>query len=618
MTTTTEPVAAPSVSAETQTAATRRLPRLRSVLAAFGLGIVIAVTASAAGLYAYDQVHADQVMPGVHVGSVDLSGLDRATAAARIREAYASAAQGSVVLVDGVTTDTIPFSDLGRGIAVDQLLDQAFAVGRTGPIVDRTVDQVRTAARGVAIDPTVTVDPDAVLAAVSALAARQSVLPVDAAVSPTPTGFVTTPGVAGRSVDQDAAVKSIVAALDDPATTGEVRIPLPTITLEPQISTGIANAARDHATATAQNVVVTSGSAKWTLPGTTIRSWISFAGDGPDYAVSVDTSKLAAALKPFSKTVARPVKDAQFLTSGTGRIVGVTASSVGASLDVNATAAAVASVLQARAAGQPTPSAVQASVKTTQPKLSTAMAQKSAPLMRRISSWTTYYGVGPHNGFGANISIPALTISGTVVAPGQWFSFWKTVGDVTLSKGYKLGGAIVDGHSVEGKTIGGGICSTSTTLFNAALRAGFQTGSRKNHFYYISRYPKGLDATVYISDGGGEQDMTWRNDSPYPVLIKAFAVPGIVRFTLYSVPTGRKVSIGPAVVKNYLPSTTIRQTTTSLAPGHIVQSEYEAAGFDSWVTVTVRDKSGKVISKKTYFSHYARVVGVILVGARRT
>jgi vancomycin resistance protein YoaR len=616
MTTTTEPVAAPSVSAETQTHS-RRLPRLRSVLVAFGLGIVIAVTASAAGLYAYDRVHADQVMPGVHVGTVDLSGLDRATAEARLREAYASASQGSVVLVDGVTTDTIPFSDLGRGVAVQQLLDQAFAVGRTGPIVDRTVDQVRTAARGMTIAPAVSVDPDAVLAAVSALSARLSVLPVDAAVTATPSGFVTTPGVAGRSVDQDAAVKSIVAALGDPATTGEVRIPLPSVALQPAVTTEVANAARDHAMATAQNVVVTAGSAKWTLPGATIRSWISFTGDGPDYAAAVDTSKLAAALKPFSKKVARPVKDASFLLSRSGSIVGVTASSTGASLDVNGTAAAVTSVLQSRVAGGPASTTVQASVKTTQPGLSTATAQKSAPLMRKISSWTTYYGVGPHNGFGANISIPALTISGTVVAPGQWFSFWKTVGDVTLAKGYKLGGAIVDGHSVEGKTIGGGICSTSTTLFNAALRAGFETGSRKNHFYYISRYPKGLDATVYISDGGGEQDMTWRNNSPYPVLIKAYAVPGIVRFTLYSVPTGRKVSISPATVKNYAPSTTIRQTTTSLRPGHVVQSEYEAAGFDSWVTVTVRDKSGKVISRKTYFSHYARVVGVILVGARR-
>ena len=65
------------------------------------------------------------------------------------------------------------------------------------------------------------------------------------------------------------------------------------------------------------------------------------------------------------------------------------------------------------------------------------------------------------------------------MAPGAKFNFWKSVGEVSLAKGYKLGGAIINGHSVEGKTIGGGICSTSTTLFNAALRAGFDMGARE-------------------------------------------------------------------------------------------------------------------------------------------
>ena len=40
------------------------------------------------------------------------------------------------------------------------------------------------------------------------------------------------------------------------------------------------------------------------------------------------------------------------------------------------------------------------------------------------------------------------------------------------------------------------MCSSSTTLFNAALRAGLQMGARSNHKYYINRYPLGLDATV--------------------------------------------------------------------------------------------------------------------------
>ena len=206
-----------------------------------------------------------------------------------------------------------------------------------------------------------------------------------------------------------------------------------------------------------------------------------------------------------------------------------------------------------------------------------------------------------------------MAINGTVVAPGAVFNFWKTVGEVSLAKGYKLGGAIINGHSVEGKTIGGGICSTSTTLFNAALRAGLETGARANHYYYITRYPLGLDATVW-EDGSAVQNMTFTNDTPYPILIRAYAVPGLVRFTLYSVPTGRTVSISKPIVKNFIAGYTVVQHTKALRPGQFYYSEYQADGQDVWVTVTVKDKSGKVISKKTYYSHYARMIGVLIKG----
>ena len=289
----------------------------------------------------------------------------------------------------------------------------------------------------------------------------------------------------------------------------------------------------------------------------------------------------------------------------------------GRTLDVAGTVSAVQALLVARAQAGKEPSVpVIPALAIVQPALTTEQATKAAPLMKPISSWTTYYAVGAHNGFGANITIPAMAINGTVLAPGQKFSFWKTVGEVSLAKGYKLGGAIIDGHSVEGKTIGGGICSCSTTIFNAALRAGLEMGARKNHYYYISRYPKGLDATVFIGDGGGVQDMTFRNDTKYPILIRAYAKPGIVRFTLYSVPTGRKISFINRKTANYRPSTTEVRYVTSLRPGVREQVEYVADGFDYWVTRIVKDSSGKIIHDDVYFSHYARVVGLILIGRK--
>jgi vancomycin resistance protein YoaR len=341
-------------------------------------------------------------------------------------------------------------------------------------------------------------------------------------------------------------------------------------------------------------------------------------GPQPDgsYGVQADQTKVAAALNGLAKKINRKAVDASFLISKNNKVVGVVAGKDGLALDVANSVSMIQTLLSQRASGIASTAPLTPAVATTSPNLSTAAATSAAPQMRAISSWTTYYAPGAHNGNSANITIPAMAIDGTIVAPGAEFNFWKSVGDVTLAKGYKLGGAIINGHSVEGKTIGGGICSTSTTLFNAALRAGLQMGARKNHYYYISRYPKGLDATVFISDGGGTQDMTFRNDTPYPILIKATTRPGVVTFTLYSVPTGRKVTLTRPIVTNYQPSTTVVEHSASLRRGVTQQVEYRADGFDASVTRFVRDASGTLIHTDTFISHYGRVVGIVVVGTR--
>ena len=173
--------------------------------------------------------------------------------------------------------------------------------------------------------------------------------------------------------------------------------------------------------------------------------------------------------------------------------------------------------------------------------------------MRKISQWTTPFPISDRNGFGANIWIPARLINGYVVAPRATFDFWDAVGPVTRAKGYKSGGAIINGRTEPQGALAGGICSCSTTLFNAALRAGYEMGARRNHYYYIDRYPIGLDATVFISASGSKQTVSFTNDTDYPLLIRGYGFreggTGYVRFEMYSVPTGRDVDIPPVAAR---------------------------------------------------------------------
>lgn len=288
----------------------------------------------------------------------------------------------------------------------------------------------------------------------------------------------------------------------------------------------------------------------------------------------------------------------------------------GRALDVDATVARILVALPRKAAGTlPASAPVEVVSRSVAPMLSSPDARRLARRMVRLSTWTTRFEPSERNGFGANIRIPAGAINGTVVLPGETFDFWDAVGSVTRAKGYRSGGAIINGRTQPTGALGGGICSTSTTLFNAAARAGLDIVSRRPHFYYIDRYPVGLDATVFISSSGSKVTLAFTNDTEAPILIRGSSTRTSVRFEVYGVPDGRTVRFSRPIVKNVARARDVEEVTTSIPTGSRKRVEYPTDGFDSWVTRTVKDAKGRVIHRDTFYSHYGRVDGVTLVGS---
>jgi vancomycin resistance protein YoaR len=316
--------------------------------------------------------------------------------------------------------------------------------------------------------------------------------------------------------------------------------------------------------------------------------------------------------------VAKPAVDATFLRSRGGMVVGVVAAKDGRALDTGATVARIARELGARGAGAP-PTRVAIATARVAPRVTTEEARKAAPLMVVLGTWTTWFPISDRNYFGANIWRPAQIINGTVLAPGQTFDWWRAIWPVTPARGFGPGGVIRSDHTDPTGALGGGMCSSSTTLFNAALRAGLQMGARSNHKYYIYRYPLGLDATVSIM-GGGRQTMTFTNDTGGPIVIRASKIRGkggrgYVRYQIWGVPDGRKVQLSRPSVSNVLKATTNTVTVSSLPHGARDQTEYPANGMDVLVTRTVRNAKGTVIHHDVYRTHYVLWNGRIEVGA---
>jgi vancomycin resistance protein YoaR len=605
--------------------AVARPPRRRRSLAvrfgaSFVAGVLLAAGVGVGALYAWGQQYDGRILPGVHVGATDLGGLTREEAESRIADDYAGLSSGQITLngPNGQST-TLSFADLGRRADTSALLDAALSAGRVAPLAD-LIGAPRATLRGAELQPAVTYDRGKLEAAVDRLAATIDRAPTDASIAAGGHGlFVVTAATIGHAVDKTALLASLdeqLAAEDAPAS---ISVNVPVVALPPAVPTESAEAARSAADRIVADVVVQRGDDTWTIAKASLAPLVSFT-TGADGSITpvLDQAGLDPLLKGLAKKVNQPAKDAELKLEG-GHIVVAGGSREGRTLNVEGMKAAILTELTARQSGAAA-APVAAVVKAVDPKLTTADANAFAPKMKVISSFSVYYFVIVNNHWGGNIEAPATKINGTVVPAGGVFDFWKVVGDLRKLPGTGPGNAIEGGKITVTGAFGGGICTTSTTLFNAAFRAGMIPMARQNHNEFINRYPPGLDATVWIV-GGTKQTMSFKNDTKYPILIqRTVRQDGSRRwltFKIWSVPNGRVAKVTNTVIQHGPKAieTVVHDATKPV--GYSFRNNAPADGAKVWVTVSIYDH-GKLHWSKRYFSNYPAVNGVTIIGTKKT
>ena len=591
-------------------------PARRSMLIGFGatlaLGLLVLVgMATAIGASA-----GANVLRGVTVGGVPVGGLTRAQAAEHLAAQLPSLAAGEAVIRVADMEQRVAYADLGRGYDMDAMLDSALSVGRGGNPLTDGISRLRTLAHATALPVVVHAYDDEALASISASVAEAvSHPPVEGAVLRDGTAFTVRNSELGTVVDPETVSAALAAAVDSPDP-ADVVVELSPATVAPIVDTEMAETAAAAATAMVDDLeLAIPGADQESLPldADTIAGWITFGPEAElSYTARLDTGAVATAVGALAEDINQDAVNAQIAVGAGGGLGGVIAGQDGRALNVDETVAGLVDALKERAAGGSVAS-LGLAVDVTEPSFTTAEAEAQLPQMQMISSWTTYYVPGDGNGYGNNINIPARDIDGRNLAPGETFSFWGSIGPVTVERGFQYGGVIIGGRSVAGGAIGGGICSTSTTIFNAALRAGLEMGVRANHYYYIDRYPDGLDATVYMDDNF-VQDMTFTNDTDNVIVIRGFGGNGFVTFQLWSIPTGRSVVITNPVTSNHRVATDTTVVDGSMAPGTSRRVEYPHNGHDVSRTRYVYDANGNLIHQNTYFSSYRTVNGIVAVG----
>ena len=126
-----------------------------------------------------------------------------------------------------------------------------------------------------------------------------------------------------------------------------------------------------------------------------------------------------------------------------------------------------------------------------------------------------------------NLRLAANKINGTVLMPGETFSYNKVVGERTIAAGYQEAPIYVSGKVVDG--LGGGICQITTTLYNAVVYANLEIVERSNHQFVPSYAPASRDATVVY----GSIDFKFKNNRNYPIKILCSVQKGIANFQIY-------------------------------------------------------------------------------------
>lgn len=246
---------------------------------------------------------------------------------------------------------------------------------------------------------------------------------------------------------------------------------------------------------------------------------------------------------------------------------------------------------------------IPASVSQVEPEFNEAVAREK---YTTISTFTT--NTTANSKRNTNVKLASEAINGTVLMPGEEFSFNEVVGQRTEAKGYQAAAAYSNGEVVQ--EIGGGVCQVSTTLYNAVLRAGLKTTVRRSHTYEPSYVTPGQDATV--SYGG--PDYKFVNNSSTAIGIRASYADRVCTVAIYGIPIledGVKYTLKSTKIKDTdIPAPTYEEDPTLQPEEEKVKSAGSQGSY--WETRLVITKDGEVVSQdvdhNTTYKGHAPVV----------
>jgi vancomycin resistance protein YoaR len=571
----------------------------RWAVAGTALALVIAVAGALALVRAYTL--RDAVLPGVTVAGVEVGGLAREDAAVRIAAALRANLRRPVTVHVGPRTFTATPAELYR-LDVAATERAAFEAGRES-VISRLGAMAAPFAFGHEVEPVLVVRPKG-QARLAARLNRLTIPAVSARVEMHRANAVVTPAQSGTVVDQAAFAEELRRA----ALAGSGSVTARVSSSEPAITTSeAARAARSaELIASAPIRIAHNDERVGKLERATLAELVRFRpADGALRAV-IARDALARELDPMVSSLTREPVDATFRVKGKHTFV--VRAKPGTTLDGAKATRTVrkAALTNGRGSG----GRVAAVTLTALAAELTTREARALGIRRQLATFTTDMGVSSSNRI-HNVLLMGQYLDGTILEPGEVFSFNGTIGPRTVERGFLEGHMILGGLLVP--SIGGGVCQVATTIFNAAFETGLPIKERHNHSFYISHYPTGRDATV----SWGGPDLVFKNDLDHAILIKASGNTATLTVTFYGSRQGREVTSTTSTPTNYTSPTLQYAVDPSAPPGSVRTEPGGGPGFDVSVHRVVRE-DGKVIREDDFFSRYTPQNPTAVYGPGRT
>ena len=480
------------------------------------VGPVLIACAIIAVLVAADYLmNAGKIYRGVEVGTVSLGGQTPGQA----RETVQERATGALKEIEltGPELFTRTADEMGVSFNVEETVEEAYAVGREGNILERLSQRGRALAVGITITPDVDYQRGKARAEVKEIASRLNEEPREAEVNIYGAEAEVVGSREGYRLDRAATMQNVDGAVDDMS--GEAKIAGEV--LEPEITTREAETAAEMVrAATAEQLVFTHEGESWTLSPADVGYALDVTKKDGELGVSLNRDRLEERLgHVYGDLTAEPVEAGYEFD---GDSIAVTPSQEGRSVEKDKLLDAVeAGLFDGKRE-------YQVSTVVDKPQLTTAQAEEMKPTDLLGSYRTNYSIVDDPDGLRAeNLEIAANAVNGTFIAPGEVFSMNETVQYEKYHKTH----VIIDGQ--EETEEGGGLCQVTSTLYNAVNFAGLDVVERHPHATQLPYIRPGMDATVWF----GALDMKFENTSDGYILLQEYVSDdGYIYANVYGVP----------------------------------------------------------------------------------